>query len=299
MIILTFYKFVTLHKFSKLKAPLLKLCKLNDIKGTILLGGEGINGTISGPKAGIDALREYFDKSTYFAGMNYKESGFTEHPFYRMKIKIKKEIVTIGRQEVDPLAISGTYVEPKDWNTLLQDPEVVLVDTRNTYEYDVGTFKGAVNPNTDHFREFPDYVKASLDPQKHKKVAMFCTGGIRCEKASSYMLQQGFENVYHLKGGILKYLEEVPEQESVWQGECFVFDNRVTVNHQLQKGTYELCHACRHPVSVEDMQSEHFVQNISCPHCIDGQTERNRERAMERAKQIELARERGEPHIGR
>ncbi len=298
MIVLTFYKFVTLPKVSKIKAPLLKLCKSNDIMGTILLGAEGINGTISGPEAGIDAIKAYFEAHPLLSGIDYKLSSYPKHPFYRIKIKIKKEIVTIGRQEVDPQAGVGTYVEAKDWNALLEDPEVFVVDTRNIYEYDVGTFKNAVNPETTNFVEFPDYVQSQLDPAKHKKVAMFCTGGIRCEKASSYMLQQGFEEVYHLKGGILKYLQDVPEQESLWQGECFVFDNRVTVDHKLQKGSYELCHACRHPVSQQDMQSEHYVQNISCPHCNEGQTQRNRERAAERAKQIELAKSRGEQHIG-
>jgi UPF0176 protein len=298
MIVLTFYKFVTLEKVSKIKAPLLRLCKSNDIKGTILLGREGVNGTISGPERGIKAIQAYFEAHPKLANMDYKTSEHPEHPFYRMKIKIKKEIVTIGRQEVDPQDVVGTYVDGQEWNALLEDPEVVVIDTRNTYEYDVGTFKNAANPYTTNFCEFPDYVKSNLDPKKNKKVAMFCTGGIRCEKASSYMLQQGFEEVYHLKGGILKYLQDVPEEESLWQGECFVFDNRVTVNHRLEKGSYELCHACRHPVSAADMQSPQYVQNISCPHCFDSQSERNRERAAERAKQIALAKKRGEQHIG-
>jgi UPF0176 protein len=215
-----------------------------------------------------------------------------------MKVKIKHEIVTLGKPEADPTKVVGTYVKPQEWNALLADPEVLLLDTRNIYEYDVGTFKNAVNPNTVNFREFPEFVAKNLNPAKHKKVAMFCTGGIRCEKASSFMLQQGFEEVYHLEGGILKYLEEVAPENSVWQGECFVFDNRVTVDHHLAKGTYDMCHACRHPVSESDKQSEKYVQNITCPHCFDQQSPENRARAAERAKQMVLAKNRGYAHLG-
>lgn len=297
-VVLALYKFTNLDNFHHLRRPLLELCQAHGVKGTILLAQEGINGTVAGPRAGIDALLAFLKADGRFEGLSAKESYDETPPFYRMKVKLKKEIVTLGQPGVDPNKLVGTYVKPKDWNALLADPEVVLLDTRNTYEYDVGTFKNAINPLTTNFREFPEFISKNLDPKKHKKVAMFCTGGIRCEKASSYMLQQGFEEVYHLEGGILKYLEEVPADHSLWEGECFVFDNRVTVDHQLDKGHYEMCHACRHPVSEEDMQSEHYVKDISCPHCFEAQTEENRARAAERAKQMDLAVKRGYQHLG-
>jgi UPF0176 protein len=296
--VLAFYKFTNLEKPSKLKAPLLALCHAQKVKGTILLAQEGINGTIAGPAEGIQAFLDFLEADGRFENLSAKKSYEATPPFYRMKIKIKREIVTLGQPEVDPNKIVGTYVKPEAWNHLIEDPEVILVDTRNIYEYEVGTFKNALNPNTVNFREFPDYVAKHLDPTKHKKVAMFCTGGIRCEKASSFMLQQGFEEVYHLEGGILKYLEDVPLESSLWQGECFVFDNRVTVDHHLQKGNYDLCHACRHPVSETDKQSDKYIPEISCPHCHDTQSEENRARALERAKQMELAQQRGYTHLG-
>src|SRR5690606_15378493 len=227
-----------------------------------------------------------------------KESYDSDMPFYRSKVKLKKEIVTMGVEDIDPTHIVGTYVKPKDWNALISDPDVTLIDTRNHYEVQIGTFKGAIDPNTTSFREFPEYSKKHLDPAKNKKVAMFCTGGIRCEKSTAYLKQQGFEEVYHLEGGILKYLEEVPEDESLWQGECFVFDNRVTVNHQLQKGHYDQCHACRMPITEEDKQHSHYTPGVSCHHCYDKTNEEQRERFREREKQMRLAKERGESHIG-
>ncbi|MEY3018923.1 MAG: hypothetical protein RL336_2058, partial [Pseudomonadota bacterium] len=217
----------------------------------------------------------------------------------RSKVKLKKEIVTLGVEGIDPNRVVGTYVEPKDWNALISDPDVVLIDTRNQYEVDVGTFKGAVSPVTETFRQFPDYVKEHLDPQKNKKVAMFCTGGIRCEKSTAFLKEQGFEEVYHLKGGILKYLEEVPEEETLWQGECFVFDDRVTVNHQLQKGHYELCNACRLPITEEDKQHPHYEQGVSCPHCFGTHSDEQIARFREREHQMRLAEERGLAHIGK
>lgn len=298
IVIFAFYKFVTLEKHSKLKRPLLEFCKHNNIKGTVLLAKEGLNGTVSGPREGIDALKQYFLDNQQINGVQGKESYYHEHPFYRMKVKIKEEIVTLHQDGVDPNETVGTYIKPKDWNAIIQDPEVILVDTRNTYEYDVGTFKGALNPETTNFVQFPEYVAEKLNKDKHKKVAMFCTGGIRCEKASSFMLKQGFEEVYHLEGGILKYLEEVDPSESLWEGECFVFDNRVTVNHQLEKGSYDMCHACRHPVSEADKRTDKYIKDVACPHCYDAQSEHNRQRAMERAKQMELAEKRGAKHIG-
>ena len=204
----------------------------------------------------------------------------------------------MGIDNIDPNEAVGTYVKPQDWNALIADPEVLLIDTRNDYEFGIGTFRGAVDPNTTTFREFPGYVRESLDPAKQKKVAMFCTGGIRCEKASAFMLKEGFEEVYHLEGGVLKYLEEVPEKDSAWEGECFVFDNRVAVNHQLEKGRYDQCYGCRHPITEEDKRSEKYQKGICCPGCFDSLSDDQRERFAERQKQIELAEERGETHVG-
>ena len=215
-----------------------------------------------------------------------------------MKVKLKKEIVTMGIEGIDPNLCVGTYVKPRDWNQLIDDPEVVLIDTRNDYEYGIGSFRGALDPHTTSFREFPEYVRSHLDPGKHKKIAMFCTGGIRCEKASAFMLGEGFEEVYHLQGGILKYLEEVPEQDSAWQGECFVFDNRVAVNHALEKGQYDQCYGCRHPITEQDKLSEKYQKGVCCPRCFDSLTADQLDRFAERQKQIELAEQRGEVHVG-
>ena len=219
-------------------------------------------------------------------------------PFYRTKVKLKKEIVTMGQDGIDPARVVGTYVEPKDWNALIADPDVTLVDTRNDYEVAIGSFEGAIDPSTTSFREFPDYVHRELDPKKNKKVAMFCTGGIRCEKSTAYLKEQGFDEVYHLKGGILKYLEEVPEDESMWQGECFVFDNRVAVNHQLEKGSYDQCHACRRPITEDDKRSPLYQKGVSCPHCHGQSSERQLARFAERERQMTLSKGRGEEHIG-
>ncbi|MEO1905254.1 MAG: rhodanese-related sulfurtransferase, partial [Methylococcales bacterium] len=213
-------------------------------------------------------------------------------------VKLKKEIVTMGVETIDPNKIVGTYVKPSEWNALISDPDVLLVDTRNDYEVNIGQFQGAVNPKTETFREFPQYVKANLNPEQHKKIAMYCTGGIRCEKSTAYLKEQGFEAVYHLEGGILKYLEEVPKADSMWQGECFVFDNRVAVDHSLVKGQYDQCFACRYPVSEADKASEHYIQGVSCPHCFDKVDEQQRQRFKEREKQMELSRARGVQHIG-
>jgi UPF0176 protein len=233
-----------------------------------------------------------------FPGLSHKESHCDEMPFLRCKVKLKKEIVTMGIEGVDPKDVVGSYVKPEDWNALIENPDVVLVDTRNDYEVQIGTFKNAINPETESFREFPAFVEANLDPAKHKKVAMFCTGGIRCEKSTSYLKSQGFDEVYHLEGGILKYLETVPESESSWQGECFVFDERVAVDHQLNRGQYDQCNACRMPITESDKQNEHYVQGVSCPHCHAKTSPEQRERFAERQKQVDLARARGEHHIG-
>jgi UPF0176 protein len=292
------YKFVRLENFKEIRQPLQTVMEDNGVKGTLLLANEGINGTVAGSREGINALLAWLQSDPRLANISYKESFDDHNPFYRTKVKLKKEIVTMGVEGIDPLQVVGTYVKPKDWNALISDPDVVLVDTRNDYEVEIGTFKGAIDPNTKTFREFPEYVAKNLDPSKHKKVAMFCTGGIRCEKSTAYMKEQGFEEVYHLEGGILKYLEEVPAEETLWQGECFVFDNRVAVNHNLEKGSYEQCHACRLPITEQDMQSDKYQQGISCPHCYDTVTDEQRARFAERQRQIELAKQRGEEHIG-
>jgi len=300
IVVAALYKFVTLTDHVALREPLLQTMLANGIKGTLLLAEEGINGTVSGTREGIDSLLAWLKSDPRLADLEHKESYCDAQPFYRTKVKLKKEIVTLGGAGVDPNRRVGTYVEPKDWNALIADPEVLLIDTRNDYEVAIGTFEGAIDPETRSFRQFPEFVRARFDPARHKKVAMFCTGGIRCEKASSFMLEAGFEQVFHLKGGILKYLEEVPEEQSKWHGECFVFDNRVTVRHDLSRGDYDLCHACRNPISAEDRQSASYVPGISCPHCWDSLPERTRESARERQKQIELARARNLPlPIGR
>lgn len=300
IVVAALYKFVMLKDFEALREPLLETLKTHDIKGTLLLAQEGINGTVSGRRESIDALLAWFKADPRFAELDHKESYCDEQPFYRTKVKLKKEIVTLGVPHADPNQRVGTYVEPRDWNDLVGDPEVLVIDTRNDYEVEIGSFKGAINPDTKSFREFPEYIKAHYDPARHKKVAMFCTGGIRCEKASSFMLNEGFDEVYHLKGGVLSYLEQVPESESLWQGDCFVFDNRVTVRHDLSEGEFDQCHACRRPISTEDRASKHYTPGISCPHCWNSLSEKTRAGARGRQKQIELAKARKEPHpIGR
>ncbi|CAM3954490.1 rhodanese-related sulfurtransferase [Shewanella aquimarina] len=297
-VVCALYKFVSLPDFEALQQPLLKEMEALGIKGTLLLASEGINGTVAGSQAGIDSLLAWLDGQPGLDNIVHKLSFDDEMPFYRTKVKLKKEIVTMGVEGIDPRKVVGTYVKPKDWNKLISDPEVLLIDTRNDYEVNIGTFKNAVDPKTATFREFPEYVKQNLDPKQHKKVAMFCTGGIRCEKSTAYLKEQGFDEVYHLEGGVLKYLEEVQPEESLWEGECFVFDNRVAVNHQLEKGQYDQCNACRLPITEEDKQSEHYVQGVSCPHCIDKLSDKQRKRFVERERQVQLAKSRGESHIG-
>jgi UPF0176 protein len=257
LVVATFYKFVRLPDFVEMRSLLHNLCESLDIRGTVLLAEEGINGTLAGTTEAIAQLLGHLRSDPRFADLEHKESFAESPPFDRLKIRLKKEIVTLGLP-VDPNQQVGTYVRPQDWNALIADPEVVVIDTRNDYEVGIGTFERSQNPNTRSFRQFPEYVQRHLDPAQHPKVALFCTGGIRCEKASSFMLAQGFQEVYHLQGGILKYLEEVPEDESLWQGECFVFDQRVAVQQGLALGTYNMCPACGHPISLEV---------VSCPHC--------------------------------
>ncbi|AFT67654.1 MAG: UPF0176 protein [Cycloclasticus pugetii] len=297
-VVCALYHFVRLADHAALKQPLLKLMQHQGIKGTLLLAAEGINGTVAGKRNGIDHLLGWLRNQEAFKNLVHKESYVDSQPFNRTKVKLKKEIVTMGVEDIDPNDIVGTYVKPTQWNALINDPDVLLVDTRNDYEVAIGTFKGALNPKTQTFREFPDYVKENLDATKHKKVAMFCTGGIRCEKSTAYLKQQGFDEVYHLEGGILKYLEEVPEEQTQWEGECFVFDNRVSVDHQLEKGSFDQCFGCRMPITEEDKLHPHYQQGISCHHCFDKTDEEQKARFIERQHQIELAKQRGEEHIG-
>jgi len=298
IVICALYKFVTLGDYKALRDPLLKVMEENEIKGSLLLAEEGINGTVAGKKEGIAALLVWLNGQPGLAGLVHKESFDDKMPFLRAKVKLKREIVTMGVEGIDPTRVVGTYVKPKDWNALISDPDVILVDTRNDYECEIGTFKNAINPNITSFREFPNYVQENLAPSKETKVAMFCTGGIRCEKSTAFLKEKGFKNVFHLEGGILKYLEEVPKKESLWNGECFVFDGRVAVNHSLEKGSYDQCFACRYPITDEDKESEKYIQGVSCPRCYDRSTEEQRERFRTREKQVRLAELRGDQHLG-
>ncbi|BES72721.1 rhodanese-related sulfurtransferase [Marinobacter nanhaiticus D15-8W] len=298
VVVCALYKFTALDDYERLREPLLALMDEKGVRGTLLLAHEGINGTVAGSREGIDAIKAWLAADTRFDGVDFKESLVDIQPFKRTKVKLKKEIVTMGVDTVDPRRTVGTYVDPSDWNSLISDPEVLLVDTRNQYEVEVGTFRNAVNPATETFREFPEYVEKHLDPSRHRKVAMFCTGGIRCEKSTAFLKEKGFDEVYHLKGGILKYLEDVPQEESLWEGECFVFDDRVTVNHKLERGGYDQCHACRRPITEADKQRAEYEQGVSCHQCIDELTPEQKARFAEREKQIRLAEARGETHVG-
>jgi UPF0176 protein len=288
IVVAALYKFVSLPDYRELQAPLLSFSQSQEIKGTLLLAQEGINGTIAGYRQQIDAVLAFLRADSRFADLEHKESYTETPPFERMKVRLKKEIVTLGLPEINPSEKVGIYVEPEAWNDLISNPEVTVIDTRNDYEVTIGTFKGAENPQTQTFRDFPQYVKQHLDSSKQKKVALFCTGGIRCEKASSYLLSQGFEEVYHLKGGILKYLEAVPPEESLWEGECFVFDERVAVGHGLEIGSHELCFCCGHPISESDKSSPKYEEGISCSECFDSLTEEKRLRQQEKWKQYQL-----------
>lgn len=292
------YKFVTLRDYELLKPKVLEQLLNREIRGTLLLALEGINGTISGQETQVKAFLDWLQSDDRFSGIDYKLSRHQEQPFNRTKVKLKKEIVTMGVEHIDPNQVVGTYVEAQDWNELISDPDTILIDTRNDYEVNIGSFENAINPNTETFREFPDYVKQNLDPIKHKKVAMFCTGGIRCEKASAYMKENGFDEVYHLKGGILRYLETVEQSDTLWNGECFVFDERVAVNHKLEKGQYDQCHACRHPITQDDQASPEYIPGVSCPRCYASLSDEQKQRFEERERQVQLAKKRGETHIG-
>ena len=301
-LVMAFYGFTAMEDLPGLQQELKALAQQEGVLGTILLAEEGVNGTISGPDAGVQAVLERLRQLPGLGGLEAKFSRAEQQTFHRLKVRLKREIVTMGCPTVKPAEQVGTYVPPAQWDALIADPETLVVDTRNRYEVEVGSFTGAIDPGTDSFREFPAWVEETLRPlvqeKQPKAIAMFCTGGIRCEKSTAYLLQQGFENVHHLQGGILRYLEEIPEEDSSWQGECYVFDQRVSVNHQLEPGSYSLCHACGLPVSPEQRLQPSYREGISCPHCIERFTETDRQRFAERQRQMQLARERGQRHLG-
>ena len=292
------YKFTRLDDFEEIQDPLKLFLDSLNIRGTLLLAREGVNGTIAGDNESIMKSLDYLQKDKRLVGLEYKFSYSEKPPFKRLKVKLKKEIVTLGVSNIDPTFSSGTYVKPADWNELINDPDVVLIDTRNNYEFEIGSFKGSINPNTETFRQFPAYTKNNLEKYRDKKIAMFCTGGIRCEKSTAYLKSKGFENVFHLQGGILKYLEEVKEDDSLWEGECFVFDDRVAVKHNLELGKYDQCHACRFPITEEDKEHPHYEKGTSCPRCYGTKNLSQVNRYREREKQVQLAKSRGESHIG-
>jgi UPF0176 protein len=294
----TFYKFVELPDFATLKPALLDFCDRHEVKGTILLANEGINGTIAGAPANVHAVLEHLRRDPRLADLTHKESYAKEPPFYRMKVRLKKEIVTMGVPEVSPARTVGKYVPPEEWNALLDDPDVVVIDTRNDYEVQLGTFRGAINPHTRSFSELPKWLREQEQLRRKPKIAMFCTGGIRCEKSTAFLRAEGFDEVYHLQGGILKYLEVVPEERSYWQGECFVFDERVAVGHGLKLGTHELCRSCREPLAPEEKSSPHYVAGVSCSKCYHVKSEEKKQGLLERQRQVELAKRRNQDHIG-
>jgi UPF0176 protein len=291
------YHFTRFDDPAAVQGPLAKLCCSEGISGTLLLAQEGINGTIAGPKAGIDKVLAHIRALPGCGDLEWKESHSAEQPFRRMKVRLKREIVTMGQPDVDPRASVGHYVDPAEWNELIHSPDVAVIDTRNDYEVAIGTFEGAIDPETASFRDFPAWWEKNKHRFHNKRVAMFCTGGIRCEKSTNYLLGQGVEDVYHLKGGILKYLEEVPEADSTWQGDCFVFDGRVSVSHGLKEGPHALCYACRRPILPEDMERDSYEHGVSCYQCVDETSEADKGRFRERQKQIALAEARGAKHM--
>lgn len=300
-VVAALYQFVSVDDCAGWQARLKDICQSRHLMGTLLIAPEGLNGTVAGRYDDINSFVLWLQTKTPFAGLEIKYAVHDEAPFHRMKVRLKREIVTMGEPDIRPNEQAGEYVEPEDWNKLISDPDVLVVDTRNSYETAIGQFRGATDPQTTTFREFPAWAKALADKPKEdrpQKIAMYCTGGIRCEKSTALMKSIGFEHVYHLKGGILKYLEDTPPADSLWDGECFVFDSRVSVDHDLNQGSYQLCHACKMPLSEQDMTSPHFQAGVSCPHCHDVTTPAQRERFAERARQIELARDRGTQHIG-
>ncbi|MBO6765062.1 rhodanese-related sulfurtransferase [Maricaulis sp.] len=298
-LIAALYKFVPLHAGPALQARLKSLCAENGVTGTLLLAREGINGTIAGPEAGLRTVLDGLRALPGCAGLEHKESWADEQPFLRLKVRLKREIVTMGVPDIDPVDGVGTYVEPEDWNDLIRAPDVVTIDTRNDYEVRIGQFDGAVNPHTASFRDFPDWFRQFRAERPNTRIAMYCTGGIRCEKATAFVKAQGIDEVFHLKGGILKYLETVDPADSLWQGECFVFDRRIAVGHGLAQGTHDTCHGCREPLAPEDLKSPLYVDGVSCPHCHDARSQDQQARYAERHRQEQIAETRGERHVGR
>ncbi|MDA7759120.1 rhodanese-related sulfurtransferase [Amylibacter sp.] len=298
VIVAALYHFTKFSDYKKLQDPLRKICNSEGIKGSLLIAYEGINGTISGSRSGIDAVLKHIRSMPGCSNLEHKESFASEIPFKRMKVKLKKEIVTMGQPHIDPTLNVGNYIEPSDWNNLISQNDVILIDTRNDYEVAIGSFDGAIDPETKSFGEFPEWWEENRSKYQDKRVAMFCTGGIRCEKSTNFLLNEGVKDVYHLKGGILKYLEEVPEKNSKWNGECFVFDSRVSVKHGLEEGIYNLCYACRMPLAPNDFKKEEFEKGVSCHLCIDSNDDERKERFRERQYQVELADKRGKHHIG-
>lgn len=297
-----FYKFVELPDYAAFRAPLLACCERNNVKGTILLANEGINSTIAGPAVGVQAVLAYLRRDPRLADLQHKEAWSTKAPFYRMKVRLKREIVTLGVPGINPTRMAGTYVKPHDWNALISDPEVLVIDTRNDYEVGIGTFAGALDPAIKSFSKLPEWIAQApaLHPASGKKprVAMFCTGGIRCEKSTALLRSQGYDEVYHLEGGILKYLEVIAPEQSLWQGQCFVFDERVSVGHGLQPERHSLCRACRQPLNEADLASALFEAGVSCPQCHGVTSETQKKGARERQRQWELAKGRQQAHIG-
>ena len=295
------YQFTQFDDCLVIQGVLTLVCKRGEVRGTLIVAPEGINGTIAGTDNAVEEVILHIRSLPGCADMTVKDSHASEMPFHRMKVRIKNEIVTMGEPGVSPLRGVGEYVPPSEWNALIADPDTIVIDTRNSYEVELGTFANAIDPGTDSFRDFPAWFRenrASLAEGKAPKIAMFCTGGIRCEKATALLKSEGIEQVYHLQGGILKYLEDVPAEESLWQGECFVFDQRVCLTHGLETGSFDLCHGCRMPVAEGDKTSPQYQEGVSCPACYASRNSKQRERYMERHRQAQLAEERGSRHIG-
>lgn len=293
----TFYRFTPIDKVAELRARLQRFCDEAGLMGTVLLAHEGINSTICGTAESVSALFDWLGGYPGLKALEYRLSESTDMPFKRMKVKVRKEIVSFGQTDLDPANHTGKHVAPDEWDSLIRRGDVRVLDTRNHYEVDLGKFDGAEDPKTDTFRTFAEYVGEQLDPEKDEHVAMYCTGGIRCEKASAWMLQQGFKNIYQLKGGILNYIQNTPENKSSWQGECFVFDDRVTLDHQLQPTDRKLCTACRMPLTAGDIASKDYEAHISCPHCIDRLTPEREASLRERMKQRELDKRRAHQKV--
>ena len=298
IVVATFYHFTRFEDPAALREPLQERLSAHDLKGTVLLAHEGVNGTLAGLRVAIDAALEALRALPNSMQLEHEESHAESMPFYRLKVRLKKEIVTMGVPGIDPSANVGTYIAPKDWDLLTADPGTIVIDARNDFEVEIGTFESAINPKTARVSDLPQWREEHRSDSENKKIAMFCTGGIRCEKATSYLKERGIDHVFHLKGGILQYLKDIPAAESRWRGECFVFDYRVSVKHDLELGEYELCHACRWPVSAAGRSSSNFVAGVSCDHCIDLRTDKQRARYAARQAQVKLAEKHGKLHVG-